>query len=91
MNIMVVIDMYWCYDCEKEFEEPVRRAVFSGEYWGAPFTEYGDTCPYCKSEYIYEIKHQCECCNRNIVEGDVYYELPDGSTFCEDCITKREA
>ena len=83
--------MYWCADCEKEFEDPVRRAVMSGEFWGAPFTEYGDTCPYCKSEYIYEIEHTCDSCGCNIVHGDTYYELEDGSTFCENCITKREA
>lgn len=83
--------MYWCADCEKEFEKPVKRAVLSGEFWGAPFTEYGDTCPYCKSEYIYEITHRCDCCNCNIVKGDTYYELKDGSTFCEDCITQKEA
>lgn len=91
MSVTVVIDMYRCNECDKEFEEPVKRAVLSGEFWGAPFTEYGDTCPYCKSEYISEIKYYCDCCNYKIAEGETYYETNDSSIFCEDCITKKEA
>lgn len=83
--------MYWCADCEKEFEDPVRRAVISGEFWGASFTEYGDTCPYCKSENISEIKDYCHICDCEICEGDIYYEIADGTIACENCITKKEA
>ena len=49
-----------CPDCEKEFEEP-KRCSISGEFWGAPFTEYYSGCPYCKSNDISEIRGRCDC------------------------------
>lgn len=83
--------MYWCADCEKEFEKPVKRAVLSGEFWGAPFTEYGDTCPYCKSDNISLIVNYCHICDKAICLGDTCYEIADGTLACENCVTKREA
>ena len=83
--------MYRCFECNKDFEDCEKYPDFSGEFWGAPFTKYYYGCPYCKSEDVLEIKLHCDCCNCNIYEGDTYYELEDGSTFCEDCITKKEA
>lgn len=46
--------MFQCEDCGKIFEEPARYPDFIGEFWGAPFTKYYDSCPYCKSEEIEE-------------------------------------
>ena len=83
--------MYKCFNCGKELEYTVRLPVMSGEFWGAPFTEYDNCCPYCKSNDISEIKYRCDCCHFIICEGDIYYEAEDGSIFCEECITKKEA
>ena len=91
MTITVVINMYRCNECDKEFEDTKRYAGDSGEYWGAPCTQYYEGCPYCRSEYISEIKYTCDCCNYKIAEGETYYETNDGSIFCEDCISKKEA
>lgn len=82
--------MYRCDNCEKEFEEPERCSV-SGEFWGAPFTEYYRGCPYCKSNDISEIRGRCDFCHCNLCVGELYYELPDGSVFCENCIECKEA
>ena len=83
--------MYLCNDCQEEFERPVHRPVMSGEYWGAPFTEYGDTCPYCKSDNISLIVNRCDICDKAICLGDTCYEIADGTLACENCVTKREA
>lgn len=83
--------MYRCLDCEKEFEEPDEYPGMSGEYWGKPFQEYYQGCPYCKSDNIAEIKYTCDCCSCNIAEGDECYETKDGCIYCEDCIIKKEA
>lgn len=82
--------MYQCYDCGAEFETPEKYPDFCGEYWGTSFTRYYEGCPYCKSGDIPEIKHRCDCCNRNILEGDICYETINGFRFCEECITKKE-
>lgn len=81
--------MYRCNNCDKEFEES-KRCSISGEFWGAPFTEYYSGCPYCKSNDISEIRGRCDCCHCNLYDGDFCYELPDGSRFCEDCIEYKE-
>lgn len=83
--------MYRCFDCDKEFEEPIRLPVFEGEYWGAPFVEYGECCPYCKSDDIAEVKYQCDCCGHSIVEGEVCYITNDDRAFCENCINHKGA
>lgn len=80
-----------CFNCGKEFETPLRLPAAESEFWGKPATEYSDCCPYCKLDDISEIKFRCDYCNFAICEGDTYYELEDGSVFCDSCITKKEA
>lgn len=41
--------MYICNECEKEFEDPERCIGDTTEFWGAPYTEMYNGCPYCKS------------------------------------------
>jgi len=83
--------VYWCYNCETEFEEPVKLPVGRGEYWGAAFIEYGDCCPHCKSGDIAYVMYKCDCCKSCICELETYFETDDGQKFCENCITKKEA
>lgn len=83
--------MYRCNKCWKEFENPEKYPWGQGEYWGAPYIQYYSGCPYCKSEDYSEIIGYCDFCNFRICRGDTYYLLPDGSRFCENCITQEEA
>lgn len=41
--------MYICNECGKKFEDPVKCMGDTTEYWGVPYTETYDGCPYCKS------------------------------------------
>lgn len=83
--------MYLCNDCDQKFERTERCGRESGEFWGVPFTEYYDGCPCCKSENISEIKDYCHICDCEICEGDIYYEIADGTIACENCVNKKEA
>ena len=83
--------MYICRECGRSFETPENLPVMSGEFWGRPFTEYADCCPYCKLDNIVEIKFHCDCCGCSICEGETYYSTQGSNVFCEECIEKKEA
>ena len=40
--------LYKCRDCGREFDEPGVDREY-GEYWGSPFTERFEVCPFCGS------------------------------------------
>lgn len=46
---------YYCYDCNREFDTPIRYQGDCELFWGRPTYDYYAGCPYCKSEDIEEI------------------------------------
>ena len=82
--------MYKCNDCQREFEKTERYIREKGEFWGAPYTEYYEGCPYCESEDISALVGYCDFCRSGLYGNDSYYILPDGSRFCEDCVRLKE-
>lgn len=51
-------------------------------------------CEYCRSwrcppqcpSYKPEVIGKCENCQEPIAENEDYFEFPDGSMWCEDCV-----
>ena len=56
--------MYWCYNCERKFDEPIRRKTTQGRMFGVAFYDEPTVeellCPFCKSDEITEEKEDEE-------------------------------
>ncbi len=68
---------YLCLDCERTFDEPMRRGALSYVSGIGIMSEHWDECPWCGSENISEA-HACEnpdCCNAAIKDEEL----------CESC------
>lgn len=50
--------MYWCYNCEKRFEDPIEKHTTYENYYGLETPQHTPLtlclCPYCGSEEIEE-------------------------------------
>lgn len=56
--------MYWCYNCERKFEYPLRKKSTQGSMFGVAFYDEPTVeellCPFCKSDEITEEKEDEE-------------------------------
>lgn len=55
--------MYWCYNCEKNFEYPIVQRTTQARLFGVETMPTDENitvliCPYCKSEEIEEHKNE---------------------------------
>jgi hypothetical protein len=74
-----------CNNCGalfRESEAGSKPETWTGEYWGAQFTQtdYYDCCPECGSEEIEDGKYCAEC-------GE---PIEPGQEYCENCIEEFE-
>lgn len=87
--------MYYCNDCNNEFEEPVnRKTTYEREYGVSDLFqtqhEYLVTeCPVCGSDDIEEMKI-CDCCGEWVPDDFIHdtTEMINGGVgwCCEQCI-----
>lgn len=57
--------MYWCWNCERHFEEPLERETTQARLFGVEAMPTDERitihlCPYCKSEEIEKEKEEDE-------------------------------
>ena len=55
---------YYCWNCERKFDEPIRRKSTQGRMFGVAFYDEPafdeELCPFCKSDEITEDKEDEE-------------------------------
>lgn len=75
--------MYFCHDCESEFEDPIVIRDFVGYYGSEPAYQRYAGCPYCKSDDVEEMQECYEC-------GDHYLDEDLTEGLCGYCHQEAE-
>lgn len=76
--------MFYCFDCERNFDEPKTVCVSPGSYWYCEPPEYEAVCPHCGSDDFTELE-QCIVCGEPV---DASFEWEG---LCKDCLDEAKA
>ena len=79
---------YICLNCNRSFEE--ANEIQEPDGLDTPPYRYTSICPYCGDDNIVKKIGNCDYCDTDICEGEMYYVLNgNGKIYCVNCISER--
>lgn len=80
--------LYYCDRCDKLLhKDGLLTYTEYGEFWGSPYSETLQLCPFCKGEII-KLTKICSCCGEYIT-GE-YILTENEEYYCGNCYKKGD-